>query len=190
MKHRLSHNLIHQAGITFIEMAVVIAIMGILTALAVPNIVSWFPRHRLESAARDLLSNMQKIRLNAVRESKEWAIVFDVPNNRYLICSDKGPDNNWAAHSDNVIQETVNLDDYQSGVGYGHGNAAFDVAHNTTWGDHVTFTNNVAVFNARGLLSGFNGYCYLSNNNNDAVAIGARSSGAIVLRSWNGTDWE
>ena len=54
------------SGFTIIELLIVIAVLGILGAIAVPNYLSYLPNARLKSAARDLYSNMQLAKLGRV----------------------------------------------------------------------------------------------------------------------------
>ena len=76
-----------QRGFTLVEVMIVVAIIGIFAAIALPNFLSWLPNIRLKAAARDLYSNMHKTRTEAVKTNHDWAIVFDTANNRYLMLS-------------------------------------------------------------------------------------------------------
>jgi len=46
---------------------VVIAVIGIAVAVAVPNIVGYMPEYRLKRAARDLYSAMQSTKMGAIK---------------------------------------------------------------------------------------------------------------------------
>jgi len=63
-----------RSGFTLIELVVVIAVLGILTAVGVPNFLSWLPKYRLKTAARDLYSNMQLAKLSAIKNNAEQRI--------------------------------------------------------------------------------------------------------------------
>ena len=63
-------------GFTLIEIVIVAAIIGILSAIAIPAISNWLPNYRLKSAARDLYSNMQKIKLEAAKRNVAVGITF------------------------------------------------------------------------------------------------------------------
>ncbi|RLB06738.1 MAG: prepilin-type cleavage/methylation domain-containing protein [Deltaproteobacteria bacterium] len=183
-------------GFTLIELVIVMGIVAVIATFAYPNFKNWLPNYRLKAAARDLYSKMQLIRLKAVKENKSWAVVFDVNNNKYHLCSEAGADGLWSTLIDDKVVETVDLTTYKSGVSFGHGNATTNA---TTSGgifpmDNVSFTNgssdpNVAVFTSKGLCVG-SGYCYLSNSANTAYAVGAQTSGVIVLKKWTGSKWE
>jgi type IV fimbrial biogenesis protein FimT len=174
-----------RSGFTVIELITVIVILGILTAVGVPNFLSWLPKYRLKSAARDLYSNLQFAKLSAIKHNADWAIVFNKASDQYQVCSGQGPDNSWGG-TDNMVVKTVVLNNYGSGVGYGHGNA---IPIGSTFGDEITFGNNVAVINSRG--TGNAGYVYLGNSSAAAsYGIGKRTNGLIVLQRWNGSNWE
>lgn len=188
----------HTPGFTLIEVIIVIGIIAVIATFSYPNFKKWLPNYRLKAAARELYSKMQLVRMKAVKENKSRAIVFDVNNNRYYLCSKPGTGGLWSAlkPGDDGIIQTIDLTAYKSGVSYGHGNATTNATKNggPFPPDNVSFTNgssdpNVAVFTSKGFCVG-GGYCYLSNTVGTAYAIGAQTSGAIVLKKWNGKKWE
>jgi type II secretory pathway pseudopilin PulG len=65
-----------------IELITVVAILAVVTAVAVPNYIGWLPGHRLRSAIDDLNSAYQLARLQAIRENAPAAIVFDAMANQ------------------------------------------------------------------------------------------------------------
>ena len=66
-----------QAGFTIAELIMVLVIFSILAAIALPGYLSWLPNYRLKSAARDLVSNMRKARMQAVKENGNIVVRFD-----------------------------------------------------------------------------------------------------------------
>jgi type IV fimbrial biogenesis protein FimT len=169
-------------GFTMLELLVVVVVFGIVASLAVPNFLSWMANYNIRSAADELYSNMQFARINAVKQNKDWAVVFDTVNGMYYVCSDNG-DGDWTTLDDNVKERTVTLTDQAADIIYGMGSAA---------GNPVTVTGgtfaNGAVFGPRGTSSS-EGYIYLTNTNGSAYAVGAGLGGVIIYRRWADSDW-
>lgn len=180
-------------GFTLIELLVALIVLGILTAIAIPGFSTWLPKYRLKHAARDVYSNMQLAKMGAIRSNADWAIVFDTGANRYFVCSGRGAGGTWDGPTemggDDVLEKTVNLAGYKSGIAYGHGNAGAPIG--TVFDDEVTYGSNVAVFNPRG-TSG-TGYVYLENTSSTITyGVGTRNTGVIRLLKWNSSTaaWE
>jgi prepilin-type N-terminal cleavage/methylation domain-containing protein len=177
-------------GFTLIELLIAVITLAVLSALAAPAFIRWLPNYRLKGAARDLYSNFQLIKGRAIRDRGEWAIKFDAGGNSYQIVSG-GPDSKYSTPADNVVEKTVSLTSYRSGVGYGPGGANRKVGENKAIKDSVTYTGDKVVFASRALTPGtLGGYVYLQNDQGACYAVGTWSSGVIVLRKWNGTKWE
>ncbi|MEW6213994.1 MAG: GspH/FimT family protein [Nitrospirota bacterium] len=83
-----------QDGITLIELIIIIAIIGILAALGVPEINRFSADYKVRSCATDLIQNMRVARAMAIKENRQYLIVFDTTNNRYMIGFDGDGDNN------------------------------------------------------------------------------------------------
>jgi type IV fimbrial biogenesis protein FimT len=171
-------------GFTLVEAMVVIAVIGIAVAVAVPNIVGYMPEYRLKRAARDLYSAMQSTKMGAIKNNSSWAIVYDPGNSCYFICSDPGADATWSTTADNTVVSTIPFPGYGSGINYGHGIATTNatVGGGTFPANNISYNSNVLVFNSRGTGSG--GYVYIQNNQSTSYAVGTRTSGAILLRKW------
>jgi hypothetical protein len=130
---------------------------------------------------------MQLARLGAIKDNREWAILFDTDGQLYRIISDKGPDGNWDTPDDIGYKgdtspwplSTKNLSDYpnirfgDNGHGPRPGGGAVD--------DGVTFGGDKAEFNPGGTSTA--GTVYLQNNRNGAMAISVDSSTGII-RMW------
>jgi Tfp pilus assembly protein FimT len=172
-----------------IELIVIFAIIGILAAIAIPAISVWMPNYSLRSAARDIYSNLQLAKLGAIKQNKTWGVVFDPDNGSYFICSDDG-DGDYGTLGDNTCEKEVNFTDYGGGIDFGGGNATQAVPGGAIPGDNVSYSSpaNATTFNSRGI--GTAGYVYIANNSGRVWAIGTQTSGVVLLRRWNGSDWD
>ncbi|MBV5329871.1 MAG: GspH/FimT family pseudopilin [Chlorobium sp.] len=181
-----------QKGFTLVEVLIVVTIIGILSAIAVPSFLAWLPNMRIRAEARDLYSNIQRIRSEAVKNNQNWAIVFDTASNSYRIYSSPG-DADWTNLANKILVQTKNFAD---GISFGHGNipdgnSAANPAGNFP-PDNVGYAaiDNVLTFNSRG-VPGESGYVYLQNQNNTVIAIGTQASGAVMLRRhMGGSTWK
>jgi type IV fimbrial biogenesis protein FimT len=178
-----------QNGFTMIELLVTIILFGIMASIAIPGFSRWLPNYRLKGAARDVYSNFQLAKMEAVESRGECAVVFDSGNNRYQVVSG-GADGLCSTAGDNVVVKTVTLSDYQSGVGFGHGSATKKATPSGgSISDDISFNGDTVVFNPRSMINDTaGGYVYLENERDGAVAIGVWSTGLVVLRKWQGGD--
>lgn len=181
-----------QGGFTLPEVIIVIVIIAILATIAIPGFLHWLPNIRLKAAARELYSDMQQTKIQAIKQNQDWAIVFDTAGKRYYVCSDPGTDDDWTTVAgSNTIEKTVELAKFKSGVTYGSGNCTPPPASD------VTYVNNVVVFNPRGTvntaccLNAAGCFVYLDHEKDtDTIRAGTLASGIIMISRWIGSDWE
>jgi Tfp pilus assembly protein FimT len=151
-----------RSGFTLIQLTIVIALLAILTAAGLPNFLSWLPKYRLKSAARDLYSNLQLAKMSAIKANKNCRVKYYKNPDRYTV---------------DLLNKTMRLSDYRSGI--------------TFWGpNNQTFAVSTITFNSRG--SSNSGYAYLANSGKTAYyRVGPLTSGAIKLQKWDGgTSWK
>ncbi|SHO45696.1 Type IV pilin N-term methylation site GFxxxE [Desulfopila aestuarii DSM 18488] len=65
-----------RAGFTLLELMIVIAIIGVLSAIAFAGLSKWLPNYRLKSAAQELYSSLNRAKAMAVKENRNVGIEF------------------------------------------------------------------------------------------------------------------
>lgn len=80
----------NNSGVTIIEVMVVIALIVIISAIAVPNYIGWLPKYRLSTSARDVLSDLEFARSAAVKENASVVFEFNTDNDSYAVWVDNG----------------------------------------------------------------------------------------------------
>lgn len=192
----------NSAGYTLIELMIVIFIIGLLSAVAIPAFLRWMPNMEIKGAARGIYSAMQKAKSIAVQENSSAAVFFNnaVAPNTYQILRHPGPDGNWGTADD------INADPGPDGIFANADDIPEDppiplpptVTFNTTATTNATvggggfppgfisYNANTVVFNTQGYLfnAGFAGFVYIANTN-DSYAIGTPTiTGRVRLFNW------
>jgi prepilin-type N-terminal cleavage/methylation domain-containing protein len=65
-------------GFTLVELLIVIAIIGILTAGAAPGISAWMETFKFKNTVREIGIMMQLARMKAIASGVEYRVVFDL----------------------------------------------------------------------------------------------------------------
>lgn len=72
-------------GYSLIELVLVLAIMGIITALAVPRYSNSVARYRADAAARRIASDLELVQSRAYSRNATQSAVFSIASNSYQL---------------------------------------------------------------------------------------------------------
>ncbi len=107
-------------GFSLAELMTVIAILGIITAIAIPGFIKWLPDYYLKSAARDLRASFQLARTTAIKTGALCTITFNQPVDGdtydYVVFQDADNDLSLDSSETTDIVRKVKWTDYHSGI--------------------------------------------------------------------------
>ena len=78
----------NRKGFTLTEVVVTLSILGVMTAISIPSYISWLPKHRLQTSARQIYDDLNLAKMQAVRSNTVVVAQFDPLNNQYTIFLD------------------------------------------------------------------------------------------------------
>ncbi len=82
-----------QSGFTLLEMMIVIGLLSVFAGIAIPNFLSYLPKHRLNGAARQVRGDLMWARMQAVSQNNEFKVFF-LNDHEYQILDDDDNDGN------------------------------------------------------------------------------------------------
>jgi prepilin-type N-terminal cleavage/methylation domain-containing protein len=98
-----------QKGFSFIEMMIVIVIIGVMATIAASQFDSFFRQQRLKAAGRDLLSDLRLTRSYAVSRRAQYGIYFDQNTRQYILFKDLVNPSNYTYDVGDSVVKTVSL---------------------------------------------------------------------------------
>ncbi len=158
---------------------IILAVIAILSAIAIPFINSWLQQYRLDIAAQQIADGLQTAKMQAVSKTRRRELLFDVEGNR-------------------VGLDGAGLLGLPSGVRFDTGGVDTPPEPGVSISEPVTFpatdsssSLRAAGFTGRGLPDtnpGTTNAVYLTNTSGTRVVL-MTSAGNIKTREWTGEAW-
>lgn len=177
----------NERGFSASELLVGVAILGLVTAMAIPNYNYLLPTSAVKGASTELLSEIQLAKIRAIAENNDYVVTFDTSNNSYSVYDDGDNDFTTAGAESGELIKTVSIEDNYPGVEYG-----------SISGSSVTFAGSPkrVIFYPTGLVNS-TGSVYLVPTNDVGSGrtdrqrrIEVSQTGRIMLYRYSSGGWE
>jgi prepilin-type N-terminal cleavage/methylation domain-containing protein len=92
-------------GVTLLEMAIVLVVLGIFLALAVPRFVKTLPGMKLKGDTHNVVSVLRLARMRALTERAQYGVYFIAHGDlhRYIIFKDVNENERFNAEGDEIM---------------------------------------------------------------------------------------
>lgn len=173
-------------GFTLVELIMVVAVLGIVSAIAVPAARTYYEKCCVMAAATEITNMIKEAKQNTLCDNRYYGVGFDPVQGKVSLLADRGPDGTWNTGDEQVIRSFRLAD--KGGVRFGHG-AYGPLDGLAAAPDGISFqANNTLVCNPE--LTGNGGTVYLISGGGVAMAIGMNSEDlGYKLWRWDGSKW-
>jgi prepilin-type N-terminal cleavage/methylation domain-containing protein len=172
-----------ESGFSLLELLVVVALMAVVTAVALPMFLSVQRNYRLISDARAIAGQLALARMRAANDFNQAEIVFDTSANTYQL---------------KVYNKSTSAFDTTEGAVYklSSGNTFSFGAITLTAGTQASIAeSSPIIFNSRGIPILSNGTAtgsysvYLADNKGGYCAVAVSPSSKIKIYRYSGGQW-
>jgi prepilin-type N-terminal cleavage/methylation domain-containing protein len=176
-----------QQGFTLVELLIVVTVLGVVAAVAIPTFQSYREGCCVQAAVAEIAGMIREAKQNALCSDRYYAIGFDPVLGRVSLIADKGKDGKWNTVDDRVVR-SFSLVAKGGGLCFGYG-AYGPLPTLAAASDGISFQcNNTLECNPE--LTGNAGAVYLITRRGRAMAITMNSKDyGYTLYRWSGKKW-
>lgn len=165
-----------EQGFTLMEVMVVTAIVGIMSAIAIPNYLSWKPGYEFRGAVSKISSDLNKAKMRALEIRRECRVLF-CGNAYQIIDGDQTMNSDWSMVDSNSCLTAVKQATLE-GAGRSVKNISLANYNKVT----VT-SNNPIIFSPRGFLQGLGVTVTVKHlSSNESVGITIIQTGRVRVK--------
>lgn len=169
-------------GFTLLELILVVAIISVMSAIAVPAFSTLYGDFRLKAAVREIREIIRDAKLLSIQD-KPCAIQFDPAKEMVTLFSGEGDDGKWGTGDETVVRSLT----LPEGVSFGYGSRG-PVKGLAEAEDGIAFDENRFV--CRTGITGSLGTVYLQSLPGGAMAITVNDDEFnLTVRKWSGGKW-
>ncbi|HYS43583.1 MAG TPA: prepilin-type N-terminal cleavage/methylation domain-containing protein, partial [Geobacteraceae bacterium] len=91
-------------GFTLVELLTVTAVIGIISAIAIPSFSSYCEKCSVMAAVSEITGMIKEAKQNALCDDRDYGVGFDPGLGKVTLISGKGPDGKWNTADDRVVR--------------------------------------------------------------------------------------
>ena len=170
-----------QEGFTLVEIITVVAIMGIILAVAVPNVSKWKEKHQSNGQAQKVYFDLVLARTVAVKNNNDVRVTFNLNADTYQVHDDTNGD---GLEDSGEALKTINLEE---NVQFAYITGIEDIDGNTVTAAVSFSGSQTVIFDSRGQASASGSVFMLHANDIGTTSDRARS--ISVLKATGAVDY-